>query len=95
MSLSLFTRMKQLHEMGVLTLEPELGRHYFEGEGRWKFHGKDVDFLVNYTGPSPDGSKSGWKTPHDVAWCPDEKAVVIAVPTAPERFVPPDKQRRR
>lgn len=92
MNLSLFTKMKELQMLGVLTLESDPGRHYFEGEGRWKFKGKDLEFLVNYTGPFPDGSKESWKTPHDVAWCPEEKSVVSSAPAATERFVPSDKQ---
>lgn len=91
MNLSLFARMRELEKLGGdLTLEVDPSRHYFPGEGRWKFKGKDLEFLVDYVGASPDGSKEGWKTPHDVAWCPGEKTVVAAAPTATERFEPLD-----
>lgn len=70
---SLFYKLKRLQEEGVVEIERDPERHLFEGEGRFTYKGKPIEFLSNYRGPAPWNPRFEFRRSFDIAWCPHHK----------------------
>ena len=88
MQLSLFTKLRELERLKMIQLESDPERHYFQGEGRYTYKGKPLEYLSDYSGPSPDGTSTRFKEPHDICWCPAENTVIASAISAYEPFRP-------
>lgn len=87
-NLSLFSRLRTLLELGILTLVADPERHYFAGEGTLKYNGHPISILSDYVGPSPDKSGDRIVIPHDIAWIPALNLILASGKSENIPFVP-------
>lgn len=87
MHLSLHSKMREMHRVGILELRKNPAIHHFPGEGRMYYKGHKVEYINEHTGPAPDGSMD-FDEPHDIAWVPALKYMVAYAESYHEPFIP-------
>jgi len=75
-----------MERIGMLKKVFDPAVHHFPTEGRLTYEGQRIEYLADYTGPSPDGSAEYFNVPHDVAWCPALGVVVAFAEAHQEPF---------
>lgn len=97
MHLSLHTKLKDLQryssENFSVSRNPEI--HKLPGEGRLMYKGKRIEYVTDYVTPkTPENALDqrlaelgmDFNEPHDIAWCPEENAVLASAESNHEPF---------